>query len=94
MNFLKSAFYFIAIASLVACGGSGGGGSSSGGSGGSGSGGGGGGTTNNAPAFTTGGTASVAEGATAVATLEASDEEGDTLTFAFGGGKFFSHTWN
>ena len=88
MNFLKSAFYFLAIASLVACGGSGGGGSSSGGSGsgGSGSGGGGGGTTNNAPAFTTGGTASVAEGATAVATLEASDDEGDTLTFAFGGG--------
>ena len=84
MNFLKSAFYFLAIASLVACGGSGGGGSSSGGSGGSGSGGGG--TTNNAPAFTTGGTASVAEGATAVATLEASDDEGDTLTFAFGGG--------
>lgn len=79
MNFLKTAFYLLAIASLVACGGSGGGGSSSGGSGGSG-------TTNNAPAFSTGGTASVAEGATAVATLEASDDEGDTLTFAFGGG--------
>ena len=83
MNFFKSAFYFLAIASLVACGGSGGGGSSV--DPGTGSGGG---TTptNNAPAFTTGGTASVAEGATAVATLEASDDEGDTLTFAFGGG--------
>ena len=84
MNFLKSAFYFVAIASLGACGGSGGGGSSSVDPG-SGSGGG---TTptNNAPAFTTGSTATLAEGATAVATLEASDEEGDTLTFAFGGG--------
>ncbi len=84
MNFLKTTFYALAMVSLVACGGSGGGGGSSVDPG-TGSGGG---TTptNNSPAFTTGGSVSVGEGATAVVTLEASDDEGDTLTFAFGGG--------
>ena len=68
---------------LTACGGGGGGSSDSGGSGG----GGGGGTTpaNNAPSFTSSDTASVLEGQTAVITVEASDEDSDTLTYELSG---------
>ena len=71
---------------LTACGGGGGGSSDSGGSGGGG-GGGGGGTTpaNNAPVFSSSDTASVLEGQTAVITVEASDEDSDTLTYALSG---------
>ena len=67
---------------LTACGGGGGGSSDSGGGGG-----GGGGTTptNNAPVFSSSDTASVAEGQTAVITVEASDEDSDTLTYALSG---------
>ena len=70
---------------LTACGGGGGGSSDSGGSGGGG--GGGGGTTpaNNAPVFSSSDTASVLEGQTAVITVEASDEDSDTLTYALSG---------
>ena len=59
--------------------------SDSGGSGGGG--GGGGGTTpaNNAPVFSGSDTASVLEGQTAVITVEASDEDSDTLTYALSG---------
>ena len=69
---------------LTACGG-GAGSSDSGGSGGGG--GGGGGTTpaNNAPVFSSSDTASVLEGQTAVITVEASDEDSDTLTYALSG---------
>ena len=69
---------------LASCGGGGGGSSDSGGSGG---GGGGGGTTpaNNAPVFSSSDTASVLEGQTAVITVEASDEDSDTLTYALSG---------
>ena len=68
---------------LTACGGGGGGSSDSGGSGG----GGGGGTTpaNNAPAFSSSDAASVLEGQTAVVTVEASDEDSDTLTYTLSG---------
>ena len=68
---------------LTACGGGGGGSSDSGGGGG----GGGGGTTpaNNAPSFTSSDTASVLEGQTAVITVEASDEDSDTLTYELSG---------
>ena len=70
---------------LASCGGGGGGSSDSGGSGGGG--GGGGGTTpaNNAPVFSSSDTASVLEGQTAVITVEASDEDSDTLTYALSG---------
>ena len=69
---------------LTACGGGGGGGGSND-SGGSGGGGGGTAPANNAPSFTSSDSASVLEGQTAVITVEASDEDSDTLTYALSG---------
>jgi hypothetical protein len=78
---LKLLFGAFIATVLTACGGGGGGGSSSSS--------GGGGTTapgNNAPSFSSSDAASVAEGATAVITIEASDEDsGDTLTYTISG---------
>ena len=80
---LKLLYSALIATLLTACGGGGGGGSSDS------SGGGGGGTTtpaNSAPSFSSSDAASVAEGATAVITIEASDaDSGDTLAYTISG---------